>query len=102
MGLKNTGLSPEERPSAAKARKRVNHVSHPSDLDALMNTARVRAFFGNVSAMTIWRWRKDPELGFPMPVIIRHMPFWVRGEILTFRDKHRRPAVLTEPDRGVS
>jgi hypothetical protein len=55
MGLKNTGLSPEERPSAAKARKRVNHVSHPSDLDALMNTAQVRAFFGNVSAMTIWR-----------------------------------------------
>lgn len=30
----------------------------------------------NVSHMTIWRWRKDPRLGFPAPIRIGPRKFW--------------------------
>jgi hypothetical protein len=93
MSVESTGLS--ERPPAAKARKCVSHVS---DLEALMTLVQVRAFFGNISTMSIWRWRQDPGLGFPMPVIVGRKPFWVRGEILAFRDRHRRFAELMRPE----
>ena len=38
---------------------------------ALIPQAAVLAVCGDVSAMTLWRWRYDPDLDFPAPRTIR-------------------------------
>jgi predicted DNA-binding transcriptional regulator AlpA len=30
----------------------------------------VMSYCGEITAMTLWRWRRDPNLGFPKPVKI--------------------------------
>jgi predicted DNA-binding transcriptional regulator AlpA len=39
------------------------------------------ADFLNVSAMAIWRWERDPNLGFPRPTVIHGRKYWNRAEI---------------------
>lgn len=34
-----------------------------------------------VSEMTVWRWRQDPELGFPSPVRIRSRLYYSVEEL---------------------
>jgi predicted DNA-binding transcriptional regulator AlpA len=62
------------------------------DLDALMNTRQVSGFFGNISKMTIFRWWQDPESGFPRPFKIGQKNFWIRRDIIAFRDLQRARA----------
>ncbi len=61
------------------------------DRERLLPDARVREFFG-VSAMTIWRWERNETLGFPLPVVINGRKFRRVGDVLDFRDRHRRAA----------
>jgi predicted DNA-binding transcriptional regulator AlpA len=42
---------------------------------------QVRARFGNISDMTLWRWLQDPELGFPEPLIIQRRRYWRLADI---------------------
>jgi predicted DNA-binding transcriptional regulator AlpA len=62
------------------------------DLDALMNGRQVRAFFGGVSKMTVYRWVKNPASGFPPPFKIGPINYWIRREIIEFRDMRRARA----------
>lgn len=36
----------------------------------LLNAATVRQKFDGISDMTLWRWVRDPNLGFPQPIYI--------------------------------
>ena len=56
------------------------------DLEALMNVRQVSAFFGNVSKMTIYRWVRNPAFGFPRPFKIGQKNFWIRRDVIAFRD----------------
>lgn len=38
-------------------------------------TEGVRARYG-VSRQTVWRWTRNPTLGFPAPSMIAGRPFW--------------------------
>lgn len=40
------------------------------------NSTHVRARYGGVSDMTLWRWLHDEELGFPQPIRINGRRFW--------------------------
>jgi predicted DNA-binding transcriptional regulator AlpA len=62
------------------------------DLDALMNGRQVCAFFGNVSKMTVYRWVENPASGFPKPFKIGQKNFWIRRDIISFRDMQRARA----------
>jgi hypothetical protein len=42
---------------------------------------KVRARLGNVSAVTFWRWRHDPELRFPAGKIIRGRWYFPWGPV---------------------
>lgn len=49
--------------------------------DALANEVhltgpQVRARYGGISDMTLWRWLHDAELGFPAPIIINRRRLW--------------------------
>ena len=62
------------------------------DLDALMDGRQVCQFFGNISKMTIYRWVQNPASGFPPPFKIGQKNFWVRRDIIAFRDMRRARA----------
>ena len=46
----------------------------------------IRSEFG-VSAMSIFRWERDPSLDFPRPVIIRGRRYFIRDQIELFKDR---------------
>jgi predicted DNA-binding transcriptional regulator AlpA len=74
------------------------------DLDALMDGRQVCQFFGNISKMTIYRWVQNPASGFPPPFKIGQKNFWVRRDIIAFRDMRRARAQAGRthnPPRGL-
>ena len=42
---------------------------------------QVRARFGNVSAMTLWRWAKDKNMSFPVPMRLNRRKLFDLSEI---------------------
>lgn len=42
--------------------------------------ARTAAYLG-VTAMTIWRWERDPKLAFPAASVIHGRKYWNRSDI---------------------
>ena len=42
--------------------------------------AQLAAMLG-VTAMTVWRWGRDPKLAFPTPTVIRDRKYWNRTDI---------------------
>jgi hypothetical protein len=48
-----------------------------SNVDEIFLGARkVRRRYGDISDMTLWRWRKDHRLGLPNPITINGRRFW--------------------------
>ena len=45
--------------------------------------AQVRARYG-VSDMSLWRWLKNEELGFPHPIRINNRRFWRLNDLETW------------------
>lgn len=39
------------------------------------------AVYLGVTAMTIWRWQRDPKLAFPAATIIHSRKYWSRSDI---------------------
>jgi predicted DNA-binding transcriptional regulator AlpA len=46
-----------------------------ADDDLLIPDPEVRRRYGGISEMTLWRWDRDPTLGFPKPVRIRNRKY---------------------------
>jgi hypothetical protein len=75
-------------------------IPSTSDLDALMNGRQVSAFFGSVSKMTLFRWAQNPASGFPLPFKIGQKNYWIRRDIISFRDMQRARAQGGDPQVG--
>lgn len=54
-----------------------------------LTSAQVRARYGNICDMTLSRWVKDAELGFPKPEPIRSRKYWSAAELDAW-DKARK------------
>lgn len=50
----------------------------------LLKAAAVKSRLGGISAQTIWRFCRNPELGFPKPIYICGVRYWEAGEIDAF------------------
>ncbi len=50
-------------------------AERPDD-DVFLNSKQVRHRYGNVSAMWIFRRERDPNSGFPRPIVINRRKFW--------------------------
>lgn len=55
--------------------------------EKLITAAEVRARFGGISDMTLWRWLDDAALGFPRAVYIQRRRFWRESEIAAFIER---------------
>lgn len=51
----------------------------------------VRARY-KITDMTIWRWERDPKLGFPKPMIINRQKHWTVEELDAFDARQREKA----------
>lgn len=49
--------------------------------DHRLTGPQVRARFGNISHMTLWRWLRSPEVGFPQPLVVANRRYWRLGDI---------------------
>lgn len=57
----------------------------PNVPDDLVADTQVRKEFGGISSMSLWRWDRDPKLGFPKKYQIRKRNFRSRKEIEAFK-----------------
>jgi hypothetical protein len=54
----------------------------PADEDTLLTSGQVRARYGKVSSMCIWRWQRNPAVCFPMPdIVITNRSYWRLGTL---------------------
>lgn len=56
-----------------------------SDLDRLISQPQLRRLFGDISDMTIWRWRQSGLL--PQPIVINRRNFYRASEIAEMQEK---------------
>ena len=51
-------------------------------------TARqVRARYGDISDMSLWRWLNDPALNFPKPMVVNHRRLWKLNSLQIWESK---------------
>jgi predicted DNA-binding transcriptional regulator AlpA len=60
--------------------------------DSLIPDPQVCREFG-VSAMTLWRWERDPDLNFPTRITVRRRNYRSRQEIEKFKARLLRGAI---------
>jgi len=65
-----------------------------------LTTTQVRQRYGGVSEMTIWRWRRDPELNFPQSKPIRKRHYWRVSDLDAW--DQQRAAATSPPTSSVS
>ena len=53
----------------------------------LLKSAAVMTRFGGISGQTLWRYGRDPELGFPKPIKINGVRYWDGDEIEAFIER---------------
>ena len=76
-----TSLSPHGRNHASSCEDTMKSEINSA---ALIPQAAVLAVCGDVSAMTLWRWRYDPDLDFPAPRTIRGRLYWREQEVIAW------------------
>jgi predicted DNA-binding transcriptional regulator AlpA len=75
--------------SVAPVAARVS-LSHELTRAVYLTATQVRARYGGVSDMTLWRWLRDKDLCFPKPCRINRLRYWKDSE-LTEWERTRRP-----------
>ena len=49
-----------------------------------LTAAQVRARYGGISDMTLFRWLRDPRLGFVKPILINNRRYFAEAELDEF------------------
>ena len=88
----------EQTPSTSKdgsaAKPQASDLPRP--MAVYLKATQVRERYGGISDMTLWRWLRDKELGFPKPCRINRMRYWSDSE-LTEWERVRRPTCHLGP-----
>lgn len=63
-----------------RPRRAAEATAAPTPDDALIGQSEARRLAGNISDMTLWRWRQAGVI--PEPLSIRRRNYWRRGEFL--------------------
>ncbi len=62
-------------------------VSQPN---RYLTATQVRARFGDISDMTLWRWLQDETLAFPKPMVIKRRRLFREDQIVDW-EQHQQP-----------
>jgi hypothetical protein len=52
------------------------------DEDVFLTARAVRRRYGGKSDMALWRWSRDPNLGFPKPIFIQQYRHWRLSDLI--------------------
>jgi predicted DNA-binding transcriptional regulator AlpA len=78
------------RDSSAATRVVLPQVSDlPRAQTVYLKATQVRERYGGISDMTLWRWLRDKELGFPKPRVINRMRYWNDSELTEWEHARR-------------
>jgi hypothetical protein len=50
--------------------------------DIYLTASQVRARYGDVSDMALWRWLHDERMSFPQPLLINRRRYWKLSDLL--------------------
>jgi hypothetical protein len=56
----------------------------PLDSDVYLDACAVRRRYGGRSDMALWRWARDPDLGFPSPIYIGKYRYWKLADLIAW------------------
>lgn len=59
------------------------------------------AMFG-ITAMSLWRWRRNPDLSFPEPIDICGRLYWRRRDLEAFLQRQAEKSATDRPDAGAA
>ena len=57
-------------------------VVEPHGTDVFLDARAVRRRYGGRSDMALFRWIKDPKLGFPAPIYIQQYRYWRLADLI--------------------
>lgn len=57
-----------------------------------LTSRQMKAMLGNVCDMTLWRWQRDPALGFPSPVKIKSRNYWRESDVAAWLESRAEAA----------
>lgn len=57
-----------------------------SDTETYLTAPQVRKRY-NVTDMSLWRWQKNPDLGFPAPMVINRRRYWRECDLVEWERK---------------
>jgi hypothetical protein len=66
--------------------------------DKYVPDVQVRAEFGGITPMTLHRWDRNPDLGFPPPIDINGRKFRSRRMLEEFKERALRAAIAAMSD----
>jgi hypothetical protein len=75
-------LPPEQVPAALPQPQPA-----PEENDRLLPAAQVRKRYF-VTAMSLWRWLKNPTLAFPAPIVINTRRYWRLSDLIDWELRH--------------
>jgi hypothetical protein len=59
-----------------------------TDIDPLLDSNKARQAAGAGTAMTLWRWQRDPRVQFPRPdLVINNRNYWHASTIRAWRER---------------
>ena len=59
--------------------------------DQYLTGPKLRARLG-ISAVTLWRWRHDPRLGFPQPRVIKGRNYFLLSDVCHWLERQPKTA----------
>ena len=62
--------------------------------DVLIPAAQILKRYG-ITEMTLWRWLRDNELGFPRPIVINRRRYWWKGSVSAWERSRLGNAVVS-------
>jgi len=63
--------------------------------DVYLNARDVRRRYGGRSDMALYRWVRDPNLGFPSPIYIQTFRYWRLADLIAWEQSRPRELIKT-------
>jgi hypothetical protein len=82
-------VPPEQVPAALPQPQSAPALSSETgkENDRLLPAAQVRERY-SVTAMSLWRWLKNPTLAFPAPIVINTRRYWRLSDLIDWELRH--------------
>ena len=69
------------------------HLAQGAPSIVYLTASQVRARYGGISDMTLWRWLRDPEMHFPRPTVINSRRYFEDSKLAEFNRRQAAKSV---------